>query len=46
VYLHDDTNHLGWLNTAALKAAKITKDTPDPRGGAIDRDSSGKRCTH
>ena len=41
VYLHDDTNHLGWLNTAALNAAKITKDTPDPMGGAIDHDSSG-----
>ena len=41
VYLHDDTNHLGWLNTAALKAAKITNETPDPAGGAIDRDSSG-----
>ena len=41
VYLHDDTNHLGWLNTAALKATKITKDTPDPMGGSINRDSSG-----
>ena len=41
VYLHDDTNHLGWLNSAALKAAKIDKDTPDPPGGAINRDSSG-----
>ena len=30
VFLHDWTNHLGWVNTAALKAAKITKDTPDP----------------
>jgi len=41
VYLHDDTNHLGWLNTAALKAVGITKDTADPMGGAINRDSSG-----
>jgi predicted amidohydrolase YtcJ len=41
VFLHDWTNHLGWVNTAALNAAKITKDTPDPPAGVIDRDSSG-----
>jgi len=41
VFLHDWTNHLGWVNTAALKAAKITKDTLDPPAGVIDRDSSG-----
>jgi predicted amidohydrolase YtcJ len=41
VFLHDWTNHLAWVNSAALKAAKITKDTPDPAGGVIDRDSSG-----
>jgi hypothetical protein len=41
VFLHDWTNHLGWVNSAALKAAKITKDTPNPQGGVIDRDSSG-----
>ncbi len=41
VFLHDWTNHLAWVNSAALKAAKITKDTPDPPGGVIDRDSSG-----
>ena len=41
VFLHDWTNHLAWVNSAALKAAKMTKDTPDPQGGVIDRDSSG-----
>ena len=41
VMLHDWTNHLLWVNSAALKAAKITKDSPDPVGGVIDRDSSG-----
>jgi predicted amidohydrolase YtcJ len=41
VFLHDWTNHLAWVNSAALKVAKITKDTPDPQGGVIDRDSSG-----
>jgi predicted amidohydrolase YtcJ len=41
VFLHDWTNHLAWVNSAALKAAKIDKNTPDPAGGVIDRDSSG-----
>ncbi len=41
VFLHDWTNHLAWVNSAALKAAKITKDTPNPEAGVIDRDSSG-----
>ncbi|NIS49739.1 MAG: amidohydrolase family protein, partial [Phycisphaerae bacterium] len=41
VFLHDWTNHLGWVNSAALKAAKITKDTPDPPAGVIERDGSG-----
>jgi predicted amidohydrolase YtcJ len=41
VFLHDWTNHLAWVNSAALKAAKISKDTADPPAGVIDRDSSG-----
>jgi hypothetical protein len=41
VFLHDWTNHLAWVNTAALEAAKITKDTADPPAGVVDRDSSG-----
>jgi hypothetical protein len=30
-----------WLNGAALRAAGFTKDTPDPPGGMIERDSRG-----
>lgn len=30
------------LNTAALKAAGISRDTPNPAGGAIVRDASGE----
>lgn len=41
VYLHDDTRHLGWLNSAALRAARIDKNTPDPPRGYIGRDQSG-----
>ena len=33
--------HSRWLNTAALRAAKIGKDTPAPEGGAIFRDAAG-----
>jgi hypothetical protein len=33
--------HSRWLNTAALRAAKIGKDTIAPEGGAIFRDASG-----
>jgi predicted amidohydrolase YtcJ len=31
-----------YLNTAALKAARIDANTPDPRGGKIDKDANGK----
>jgi len=33
--------HSRWLNTAALRAAKIGKDTAAPEGGAIFRDAAG-----
>ena len=33
--------HSRWLNTAALRAAKIAKDTVAPEGGAIFRDETG-----
>jgi predicted amidohydrolase YtcJ len=31
-----------YLNSAALKAAGIDSATPDPRGGAIEKDSAGR----
>jgi predicted amidohydrolase YtcJ len=34
--------HALWANRAALKAAGITRHTPDPKGGAILRDGSGE----
>lgn len=34
--------HSLWLNTLALKAAGITRDTPDPPHGRIDRDVHGE----
>jgi len=34
--------HISVANTAALQQAHITKDTPDPAGGKIDRDAKGE----
>jgi len=33
--------HALWLNTAALRAAGISRDTSDPVGGRIERDAEG-----
>jgi len=41
VYLRRVDGHSSWVNSAALKQAKITKETPDPAGGEIVRDKSG-----
>lgn len=37
-YLEAEDGHSAWVNSAALKLAKITKDTPDPKNGRIERD--------
>jgi predicted amidohydrolase YtcJ len=42
VYLTAKSLHAGWVNTAALNAAKISNDSPDPKNGAIQRDAHGK----
>jgi predicted amidohydrolase YtcJ len=34
--------HGMWVNSAALEAAGITDSTPDPDGGRIERDASGR----
>ena len=38
VALKDVTYHTAWLNTAALKACGIDRNSPDPEGGRIGRD--------
>jgi len=38
IYLVDETGHNAVANSRALELAGITKDTPDPDNGAIDRD--------
>ena len=37
----DVSGHTSWVNSAALKLAGITRDTPDPKGGIIERDKNG-----
>lgn len=41
VWLNHTTGHYGVANTAALRLAKISAATPDPKAGTIDRDASG-----
>jgi predicted amidohydrolase YtcJ len=41
VYLTHTTGHYGVANAVALEMAGITKDTPDPPGGTIDRYADG-----
>ena len=42
VYLKHVSGHLAVANSSALKLGNITKDTPDPQGGVIERDASGE----
>ncbi len=41
VWLTRVDGHAGWANSRALQLAGITRDTPDPTGGRIERDASG-----
>ncbi|RNC84700.1 MAG: amidohydrolase [Balneola sp.] len=41
VWLSRVDGHAGWGNTMAMRLAGISKDTPDPQGGKIIRDSQG-----
>jgi predicted amidohydrolase YtcJ len=41
VWLVHTTGHYGVANSLALKLAHITRATPDPKAGTIDRDSTG-----
>ncbi|HBY63719.1 MAG TPA: hypothetical protein DEH78_28170, partial [Solibacterales bacterium] len=41
IVITHSSGHITVVNTFALRAAAITKDTPDPPGGALDRDPDG-----
>jgi predicted amidohydrolase YtcJ len=42
VYLPNRDGHSGWVNSVALKLAGVTRDTPDPADGRIERDERGE----
>lgn len=42
VFLVRSCEHIRCVNSKALELAGITKDTPDPPGGSIDRDENGE----
>lgn len=42
VLLESNDIHAAWLNTDALRRCGISRDTPDPDGGAIVRDGAGE----
>jgi len=41
LYIQRRDGHIGVANSLALEAGKVSKDTPDPPHGIIDRDESG-----
>jgi predicted amidohydrolase YtcJ len=40
-YLPNRDGHTAWVNSRALERAGVTRDTPDPPGGRIERDAAG-----
>ena len=42
VVLGDEAHHSLWVNSRALALAGITRTTPDPEGGIIERDARGQ----
>jgi predicted amidohydrolase YtcJ len=42
VFLPNRDGHGAWVNSIALKIAGITRDTPDPVDGRIERDAQGE----
>jgi len=42
IRISHSSGHVSVVNSYALNAAKITKATPDPPGGAFDRDNNGE----
>ncbi|MBW2540829.1 MAG: amidohydrolase [Deltaproteobacteria bacterium] len=42
VFLSSQDGHTAWVNSKALEVAGITRETPDPPRGRIDRDKDGE----
>lgn len=41
IVLHDASQHILWCNTRALERAGISRSTPDPPSGVIEREADG-----
>ena len=41
-FVNNAANHGAWVNTRAMELAGITKDTPDPSDGRLERDADGE----
>src|SRR5690606_785547 len=42
VYLAAKSGHAAWVNSAAVRVAGLSANTPDPAGGSLQRDASGR----
>ncbi len=42
VALQSKDGHCFWVNSEALRRAGVTRETPEPEGGEIERDASGE----
>jgi predicted amidohydrolase YtcJ len=45
VYLRSKDGHAAWVNSLALQAAGLTRETPDPPGGQFERDPETAELT-
>jgi predicted amidohydrolase YtcJ len=45
VSLHSNDGHSIWVNSRAIEAAGVTKETPDPKGGVIEKDPRTREPT-
>ncbi len=45
VFILNLSGHIAYVNSSALEAAGITRDTPDPQAGRFIRDADGKEPT-
>ena len=42
IFIRSSDQHSAWVNSKTLELCGITKDTPDPQGGKIERDNTGE----